>query len=386
MAAGSWCLAAGAGVGYRPVRSCHSAVPRRHGRGFRFEPAAKFFFAWERRTGVQADLMKTRDNSVDILRGFAIVLVVLGHVIRGLLDGSAETNAGLKLADWIIYSVHMPVFFYLAGYFTQVSLDRATRREYLRSRASNVLYPYLIWSVIYFVAGAIMSHVTHLNHPITPGDLTRIGWDPITVLWFLYALLVMQVVAALTARWPTALLAGALVLDVVFSIAGWLDTTGVAGRVVAHAPFFFLGFVMAQRRRSVLPGVRDPLAIAAVLAVAFGVAVVAGCLAGVDAPIQAGTIPIALAGGAALALLSVAIARRGRSPAARMLEQLGRASLGIYLLHVLVLATVPRLLRASHLETVPLTLVLGTVIGTGGSYLAFKLLERARLAPYLKLR
>lgn len=331
-------------------------------------------------------MTKARDSSVDVLRGIAIILVVLGHVIRGIIEGSQESSQALMLADWTIYSVHMPVLFYLAGYFTMLSLSRSTRREFIASRAPNVLYPYLIWSAVYFLAGAVMVHVTHLNNQVMPGDLVRIGWDPINVLWFLYALLVMQVVAALAANRATLLLAGAVALDIVFSVAGWVETTGIAGKLFVHAPYFFLGFWLAQRRRRVLPGARSPASAFVALTILFGVAVTASHFAGVGTPVQAGTIPIGLAGGTALAFLSIMIARHGETLLARVLEQFGRASLGIYLLHVLVLATVPRTLRALNLDSVALTLVLGTVIGTGGSYLAFKLLERARVAKYLSLR
>ncbi len=53
--------------------------------------------------------MKQRLEYIDILRGFAIFLVVLGHVLE---------HAGLKddFLFYFIYSFHMPLFICISGF------------------------------------------------------------------------------------------------------------------------------------------------------------------------------------------------------------------------------------------------------------------------------
>ena len=60
-----------------------------------------------------------RDKTVDLLKGFAIFLMVMGHALAGVtshLDGG-EPHNGWLVGQWI-YSFHMPLFFFLTGYLS----------------------------------------------------------------------------------------------------------------------------------------------------------------------------------------------------------------------------------------------------------------------------
>lgn len=64
-----------------------------------------------------------RDKKVDTLKGIAIFIVVLGHVVAWCLFGGLSTQAERDaipfntIALWkTIYSFHMPLFFFLSGY------------------------------------------------------------------------------------------------------------------------------------------------------------------------------------------------------------------------------------------------------------------------------
>ena len=52
--------------------------------------------------------MKKRIEWIDICRGLAIILVIIGH-------SNLETGMAFNLKS-IIYSFHMPLFFVLSGY------------------------------------------------------------------------------------------------------------------------------------------------------------------------------------------------------------------------------------------------------------------------------
>lgn len=72
-----------------------------------------------------------RDISVDIIRGIAIILVVLGHANRGQMETMAIAPASLHFLDFIVYAVHVPVFFLVSGYFSFVYLSKRKNKYFL---------------------------------------------------------------------------------------------------------------------------------------------------------------------------------------------------------------------------------------------------------------
>ena len=73
------------------------------------------------------DEKKERELLPDLLRGFAIVLVVLGHCIQ---DGSGVgyRSEALYFSDRLyqfIYSFHMPLFMMISGYLSWGSIQKA---------------------------------------------------------------------------------------------------------------------------------------------------------------------------------------------------------------------------------------------------------------------
>ena len=59
---------------------------------------------------------RTRNHSVDIVRGLAMLLVVLGHTISGTCTGYENTFL-LR----VIWTLQMPMFFIISGYVTRYS-------------------------------------------------------------------------------------------------------------------------------------------------------------------------------------------------------------------------------------------------------------------------
>ena len=84
--------------------------------------------------------MKERLLYIDNLKGFAILLVVLGHCIQ-FREPDYDSNWLFR----IIYSFHMPLFFIISGY---VSHQNDIQIESLvTKRAKQLLLPYFIWGL-----------------------------------------------------------------------------------------------------------------------------------------------------------------------------------------------------------------------------------------------
>lgn len=81
--------------------------------------------------------MRQRTLSLDVLKGLAILLVVLGHVYRSSLRGAPS------LLEDTIYSVHMPLFVLVSGYLATRPIDWSWRGifRYWRGKILRLLLP-----------------------------------------------------------------------------------------------------------------------------------------------------------------------------------------------------------------------------------------------------
>lgn len=113
----------------------------------------------------------TRIAAWDLLKLFAIFLVVYGHCMQHLLEVDTRYN---PMFLWIT-SFHMPLFMTLSGLFARNSF-RASFKDYFMKRGRQVLLPCLSWSLIIFAVIVILG-----------GDLQiyTIKSFAINSLWFL---------------------------------------------------------------------------------------------------------------------------------------------------------------------------------------------------------
>ena len=102
----------------------------------------------------------------------------------------------------VIYSFHMPLFFFLAGFMVsrQKMLDRAQKPlDLVRKRVSRLLVPYIFVGLCYAPFKMLLSNFANKPYDISTIWQIVIGVNPDGELWFLYALFVITVIAALFA-------------------------------------------------------------------------------------------------------------------------------------------------------------------------------------------
>lgn len=143
---------------------------------------------------------KKRSPLLDILRGFSILLVVFGHCIQEG-SGAAFKQDSLYFQDrlyQLIYSFHMPLFMLISGYLSWNSIQKAkTRQEQftlLKKRASVLLLPVILWTVLDYLRIFIIN-VIYGYQELQPIKilLSLIRTLPsffisiLTNLWFLWA-------------------------------------------------------------------------------------------------------------------------------------------------------------------------------------------------------
>lgn len=133
--------------------------------------------------------MTQRNATVDIARGIGIILVVLGHNWTVLQERGELFR--------VIYSFHLPLFFFLSGLFLR---DTDPLRRFALSRADALLKPYFIVLVLLGVFMALnplaasASRIAPLTYfsGVLYATAPTIAWAP---LWFLPHLFVASVVS-----------------------------------------------------------------------------------------------------------------------------------------------------------------------------------------------
>lgn len=136
---------------------------------------------------------------IDYAKGIGIILVVYGHVARGVFNAGMISDEHLfRLIDSVIYSFHMPLFFFLSGLFFVGSIKRRGEGGLIINKVDTIIYPYLIWSLIQGGLEYKLSGLTNFNTSIQ--DIYSLLWQPHDQFWFLYALFLIFVIYTLIYR------------------------------------------------------------------------------------------------------------------------------------------------------------------------------------------
>lgn len=88
-----------------------------------------------------------RETWVDYAKGIGIILVVFGHANRGLYSSGIYISPEIyHYLDNIIYSFHMPLFFFLSGLFF-VSSIKTSLRGYFYGVRLKMLYIHMLYGL-----------------------------------------------------------------------------------------------------------------------------------------------------------------------------------------------------------------------------------------------
>lgn len=159
---------------------------------------------------------------MDNLKAILIFCVVSGHLL--------ETCRGYgmnKLLYILVYSFHMPVFVFVSGYF-------ASNRP--KKLILNILWPYLLFQTLYIL------FMGRLSGEKIPLQYTKPYW----LLWYLFAMAVWSLSLAALRRMPAGIRAAWMALAIAAALgAGFIDGIGrefSLSRILVFYPFFLAGY------------------------------------------------------------------------------------------------------------------------------------------------
>ncbi|WP_426191539.1 acyltransferase family protein [Massilia sp. DWR3-1-1] len=191
--------------------------------------------------------------ALDIAKGFAIICVVLGHVVsRGTVAG-AEWYSLLKTA---LYSFHMPLFMSLSGMALGLSWRHRSSwgqvSELVKSRIRTLMVPYVIFGLAIVAGKLILMRFIHIDHPpenFLNGVLDIVLYPAMSAsvfLWYIQVLAMYFLVFPWLLQYNASKMPWALLgISIILNQYGWTPLLNMAG-FVEYLPFFSAGILMGQ--------------------------------------------------------------------------------------------------------------------------------------------
>jgi len=318
-------------------------------------------------------VMQERNAWVDYAKAIGIILVVYGHVARGVFNaGLPMGEDSYVLVDSIIYTFHMPLFFFLSGLFFFDSLMKRGAGGLVVNKVDTIVYPFIVWSLLQGSIEVLLANYT--NGDLTFGKVFSLLWSPRAQFWFLYALFLVFVVCSLVyaradRRYFLPLLLGFAVLYV---FEHDLEFGNFGRFVFGNAVFFALGVWFNDIKAYFL-------ARHAPLTCLFGALFVIGqylfhITFGLNW--EVGGLPVLALATVSIFFVTCLSMWLGRVRIEWLLF-IGASSMTIYLMHILAGSGVRVIL--SHflgIDSVPMHLVLGTLVGLLAPLVAQMIIKR----------
>ena len=130
---------------------------------------------------------KVHNKTLDVAKGIAILCVVLGYSFpSNIFSGETYLDYIAKLIYDLLYSFHMPVFFFISGYlFYNAWINHRTGT--IKRKAQRLLIPYITFSVLYIPFRLVASGMANSDFHSSYWQII-VGVSPNGGVWFLYTL------------------------------------------------------------------------------------------------------------------------------------------------------------------------------------------------------
>ena len=182
-----------------------------------------------------------RNILIDVLKGFAILLVVMGHSVQYNMPGKFDDSLIFR----VIYSYHMPFFMFLSGFVSFGTFDGSKAK--LVKRFKSLIIPFWCWFLISYIFSSIFCYFKGGSQPDFLKSIVEILKSPDHGLWFLWVLflniLVLFVSLKITRKHEEiVLIAFFALINVVVPLTGFtLLGVGIMTKLLL---FFSVGYIL----------------------------------------------------------------------------------------------------------------------------------------------
>ncbi len=326
--------------------------------------------------------MNTRIQWIDDAKGFAAILVIIGHVANSHMKAQTflPYQELMGIVHSYIYMFHMPLFMLLSGFmlYKAYCADREGKKKNYVLQVINIAWLYLFFALALWVAKTLFASSVVAN--VGTRDLLRIPIDPIDETWYLYVLFFLYLICYAFER---VNLKEELKLGILFAVCAAaeflpLSTASPWYRILHYVFFVYLGVYIAKKPDGFLtkkPAHIAFYACATVITVLFGIF-------GSMTEVKIVNIIVALV--LSMAVVCFFMSREGAGGIMhRCLNYTGRYALEVYLLHTYVITVCRVVLPVLGITQFVPNMVISIVLCVLVPVWATKLLKRTGLHTFI---
>ena len=216
-------------------------------------------------------MTKERNRFVDIMRGVAMLLVVLFHTMTG-----STVNSEQSFLFNIVWSLQIPLFILISGYVTRYSKDITDVKslfEFLGKRTVSYLLPFAVWS--FAVRGLILGQKNFFN-------IKYMLWHMDAGYWFLITVWTISVIFGISSL-VSSLVKSSAIGKQALLLAAYICGMALLGGIgyfagmtffcikltLYYMPFYFAGYLYGQYRDKIFALSFGKRAIDIIIAVCF---------------------------------------------------------------------------------------------------------------------
>ena len=192
-------------------------------------------------------MMKSESNRIqyiDCLKGFAILLVVIGHIFDGYIRaGYFPEYRNFMCGGYnLIYSFHMALFFLISGFVYRKAYFTSSgeKKPKMKLQIFNILIIYLVFSILFGIFKMLVGKYT--NNDVSFMDILLIGIKPISPYWYLYILLIYYIIFSLKIVYKLQLFIQLFILFGMSFISNFVPSAIASYFEIKRAMFYLLFF------------------------------------------------------------------------------------------------------------------------------------------------
>lgn len=214
---------------------------------------------------------KIRIDWIDLAKGISIILIIFAHNLEWYSSGTGYKTGVLP----IIYSFHVPIFFFCSGFLFKVKDNFLV---FLKKRAKSMLLPYFTFSVCFVIFNFIKIYIFKSQDDVNIIEtiISLATQNHYNVLWFILVLFFVEIVAYFVVKTVNSnhkftgiWLVMSFAIAILYYYLIYRNLIFSLDEVIYALPFFLCGYTIKNYEEKVIRIILAPIYIALSLVLTF---------------------------------------------------------------------------------------------------------------------